>query len=125
MFLTPTTVLAAWLGGQVDLTAMEGSGGDVLGEITLGSMSSVLPSLATSLASVLLAGFLAWITGQAVLGRKVTPAQTWAGTRGALLRLIGATALIASALTVVLALLLVLPTTVSLTLQLPVDRRAQ
>lgn len=109
VFLTPTTVLAAWLGGQVNLTSLEASGEEAFGAITLGSMSSVLPSLATSLASVLLAGFLAWITGQAVLGRKVTPAQTWAGTRGALLRLIGATALIAMAMTIVLAVVIVLP----------------
>lgn len=108
VFLVPTTAIAAWLGGQVDLTTIN-TPEEAYGSMASGTMTSVLPSLATSLASVLLAGFLAWITGQAVIGRKVTPAQTWAGTRGSLLRLIGATVLIGVSLSIVLALLLTLP----------------
>jgi hypothetical protein len=58
-----------------------------------GSLGTLVPSIGSSLSTILLAGFLAYVIGQAVLGRKVTAAETWRGTIRRIWALLGATLL--------------------------------
>lgn len=70
-FLVPMTALAAWVSGQTvtyDIT------------VTLGSLAGYIPSIGSWLSSILLAGFMAYVVGQGVLGRRVTPAETLRNT---------------------------------------------
>ncbi|NHA66716.1 glycerophosphoryl diester phosphodiesterase membrane domain-containing protein [Phycicoccus flavus] len=93
VFLLPTTALGAWLSGQSSFDIFDGSAAasDTLPSgLGLGLLGLYLPALGQFFSQILLAGFLAWVVGQAVLGRKVTMGQTWQGTRGVVLRMIGA-----------------------------------
>jgi hypothetical protein len=56
-----------------------------------GTIGTYLPTLGTSLSTILLTGFVAFVIGQAVMGRRVSAGQTWDGTRGRLLAVVGAT----------------------------------
>ncbi|MGZ4783966.1 MAG: hypothetical protein ACXVYL_18955, partial [Oryzihumus sp.] len=80
--LVPTTALGTWVAS--DGTPGAGS-----------HLGTFFPGVGTVLSSVPLTGFLAFVVGQAVLGRRVSAGQTWQGTRGFILRLVGATALTA------------------------------
>jgi hypothetical protein len=98
--LIPTTPLGLWVARQgssdwLDPTAPvdEGTGADVI----LVTAGQYIPTIAGSLATVALAGFIAYVTGQAVLGRKVKLPETWRGTRPHLLRVIGVSLLVSFA----------------------------
>lgn len=54
-----------------------------------GIPSSLIQTVFTTLATVLLSGLLTYVLGQSVLGRKPDFAQTWQSTRGRLLSLLG------------------------------------
>ena len=58
-------------------------------QAALGLPTMVLQLLSTSLATSLLSGLLMYVVGQAVLGRKPDPGETWRATRGRLLPLFG------------------------------------
>lgn len=95
--LIPTTPLGLWVARQgssdwLDPTAPvdESAGADVI----LVTAGQYIPTIAGSLATVALAGFIAYVTGQAVLGRKVKLPEAWRGTRPHLLRVIGVSLLV-------------------------------
>jgi hypothetical protein len=77
----PATLLGVWLAKIGD------SGGDLA---SLAPLATYLPTLTAALASVILTGFLAYVVGQAVMGRKVSASETWEGSRGRLLRVVAA-----------------------------------
>jgi hypothetical protein len=105
VFLVPTTALGAWIASleTADFTSSEAA------FPVAGTLSSYVPALGTWLSSILLTGFVAWVIGQAVMGRRVTAGQTWEGTRGRLPQVIGATLVTTLALVLSLAAVLVLP----------------
>ena len=82
--LVPTTALGAWLASMetTDFTTGEGGG--------IGLVGGYLPSLGAIVSSVALTGFLAYVIGQAVLGRKVGIGETWDGTKRRLPAVAGA-----------------------------------
>ena len=82
--LVPTTALGAWLASMETTDFMTGDGGE------LGLVGSYLPSLGAVVSSVALTGFLAYVIGQAVLGRKVGIGETWDGTKRRLPAVAGA-----------------------------------
>ncbi|MCA1783035.1 MAG: hypothetical protein ABR500_12710 [Dermatophilaceae bacterium] len=104
--LLPTTPLGLWV-------ARQGSGDFLDPEAPLGESTAtdavlvtggqLIPTIAGSLATVALAGFIAYVTGQAVLGRKVKLPETWRGTRSHLLRVIGVSLLVSVLVFVVAA----------------------
>ncbi len=87
--LVPLTAAGSVL-AATDTTSLSTVGGPV----GFGTFASWLPNLGTAISGILLAGFMAYVIGQAVLGRKVSLGETWAGTKGRVWRLIGATILI-------------------------------
>lgn len=87
--LVPTTALGAWLASQEDLTVLDGSGSDAtLG--LYGLLGTYLPGLGSVIASIALTGFLSYVIGQAVIGRKVGIGETWDGTKRRLPAIAGA-----------------------------------
>ena len=95
--LIPTTPLGLWVAsqGSSDLfdptVALDDSSA---ADAILLTGGQLIPAIAGSLATVALAGFIAYVTGQAVLGRKVKLPETWRGTRPHLLRVIGVSILV-------------------------------
>lgn len=102
--LLPTTALGAFLAGQASSdpfgsfaatdTVPDNAGISLLGQY--------LPTIGQLLSAVLLAGFLAQVVGQAVLGRKVGMGEIWRSTRGRVLPLVGVVLLTGFLLLVVL-----------------------
>jgi hypothetical protein len=98
--LVPFTALGAWVANQETLDFESEEFG------AYGVIGSYLPTIGSLLASIALTGFLAYVIGQAVLGRKVGIGETWDGTRhrlpalsgAVLLTLIGAIAVTAAIL---------------------------
>jgi hypothetical protein len=87
--LVPTTALGAWLASQEDITVLDGSGsGTTLG--LYGLLGTYLPGLGSVIASIALTGFLSYVIGQAVIGRKVGIGETWDGTKRRLPAIAGA-----------------------------------
>ena len=82
--LVPTTALGAWV-ASMDTTDF--ATGDAGG---LGLVGSNLPALGSVVSSIALTGFLAYVIGQAVLGRKVGINETWDGTKRRLPAIAGA-----------------------------------
>lgn len=109
IFLVPTTALGAWVASQetLDVDIDPQSTEEVFP--VAGTLGSLVPSLGTAGSAILLTGFVAFVVSQAVMGRKVTAGQTWEGTRGRLLPLVGATVVTGLAITLALAVVLVLP----------------
>ena len=73
--LVPATALGAWIASQDDLSINNASAG------LYGTIGSNLPTLGSLVSTVALTGFLAYVVGQAVLGRKVGIGETWDGTK--------------------------------------------
>ncbi|HET6968925.1 MAG TPA: hypothetical protein VFI44_11630 [Ornithinibacter sp.] len=82
--LVPTTALGAWV-ASMDTTDF--ATGDTGG---LGLVGTYLPALGSVVSSIALTGFLAYVIGQAVLGRKVGINETWDGTKRRLPAVAGA-----------------------------------
>ncbi|HEU5241154.1 MAG TPA: hypothetical protein VFU25_04010 [Ornithinibacter sp.] len=101
--LVPTTALGAWLASMETTDFMTGDGGG------LGLVGSYLPSLGAIVSSVALTGFLAYVVGQAVLGRKVGIGETWDGTKRRLPAVAGAVLVTIVGALVVLGVVLGLP----------------
>ena len=73
--LVPTTALGAWIASQETLSIESDSFG------VYGLIGNYLPSLGSVVSSIALTGFLAYVIGQAVIGRKVGIGETWDGTK--------------------------------------------
>ena len=99
--LVPFTALGTWI-ASLDTTTLDGP--SALRPRWVGGVRELPPSLASAISSIMLAGFLAYVIGQAVLGAKVTMGETWRGTKGRLLALIGATVLVSLAMGLVLTI---------------------
>ena len=122
LVLVPFTALGTWIASRDD-TPLLPSQADPLGPddpfggsdpFTAGMFATYLPSIASVVSTILLAGFLAYVIGQAVLGRKVTMGETWAGTKGRLLALVGGTALVSLLSFVVLAIGIGIPVAIGI-----------
>jgi hypothetical protein len=95
VFLVPLTALAAWVGSLTTL------GDSSLG---IGSFAAYIPTAGTWLSTILLAGFMAYVIGQGVLGRMVTARETFARTMSRIGALLVATLMVVgSALLVAVA----------------------
>ena len=95
--LIPTTPLGLWVArqGSSDIFDPEAPLDDsTAADAILVTVGQTIPTIAGSLATVALAGFIAYVTGQAVLGRKVKLPETWRGSRPHLLRVIGVSLLV-------------------------------
>lgn len=93
--VVPSTALGIWWArsGSFDLDGL-----DPAQSVELASFAgSALPNLAQSLVVLVTAAFMVWVIGQGAIGRRVSPAQVWQGTRRRLLPVLG---------TVILAVLL-------------------
>ena len=107
VFVLPATALGAWLAGRVafDAFGTSGAASDALPEdFGLGLVGQYLPSVGQVFSSILLAGFLAQVVGQAVLGRTLGAGATWRATRGRVPAMLGAVLLTVLATVLVLAL---------------------
>jgi hypothetical protein len=82
--IIPFTALGAWVANQETLDFESEEFG------AYGVIGSYLPTIGSLLASIALTGFLAYVIGQAVLGRKVGIGETWEGTKRRLPALSGA-----------------------------------
>lgn len=102
-FLIPSTALGLWL------TRNEVYDPSPDSPLQAADLVTQVPTVGTLVATILLAGFLAYVVGQAVLGRKVTAGEVWNGARPHLVRLVGATLLIGVALTLGVLLVIVGP----------------
>ncbi|EAP97427.1 putative integral membrane protein [Janibacter sp. HTCC2649] len=108
VFLVPFTALGAWVSSQEESISFEDSvNSDTAG--LLGSLGSVIPSIGSWFSTILLTGFLAYVIGQAVLGRKVSAGETWRGTIHRIWPLIGATLLTVLIYVVVFSAIFALP----------------
>ena len=109
LFLLPTTALGTWLAGASSAPLEPGPSSiasDTLpAGFGLGLIGLYLPAIGQVLSGILLAGFLAQVIGQAVLGRKVGLGETWRATRGRLLPMVGAVLLTVLAMLAVMAVL--------------------
>jgi len=91
---TPIGVLVAQQGSGTFMDPEPVPDGDFGTDFILVSLGQYIPAIAGSLATIALAGFIAYVTGQAVMGRKVKLPETWRGTKGRLLPVIGVSLLI-------------------------------
>src|SRR5690349_19658712 len=82
--LVPTTALGAWVASQETLSSESDSFG------VYGLLGTYLPGLGSVLSTIALTGFLAYVIGQAVIGRKVGIGETWDGTKRRLPAIAGA-----------------------------------
>lgn len=108
VFLVPTTALGAWV-ASFESTDYDpnATGGEALPLV--GTIAQYIPSFGTWLSTVLLTGIVAWVVGQAVMGRRVSAGQTWDGVRGRLPQVIGATLLTTALYTVAFLVIAALP----------------
>jgi hypothetical protein len=113
VFLLPTTALGAWLAGRSSFSLLPDSSGaasDTLpDDLGIGLLGSYLPAIGQTLSAILLAGFLAQVVAQAVLGRKVSMGQTWRATAGRVPAMVGAVLVTLVAIVLVVAVTLGIP----------------
>jgi len=102
-FLVPSAALGVWA-THLTTDALRSYGPEV--GAFVGLPSSLIQTVATGLATVLLSGLLIHVVGQAVLGRKPDMAQTWRSTRGRLPSLVAVSLLTGVATVVAMALLM-------------------
>lgn len=98
--LIPFTALGAWVANQETASFDSDEAG------FYGAIGTNLPTFGSIFASIALTGFLAYVIGQAVLGRKVGMGETWDGTKRRLPALTGAVLLTALGALVVVAAIL-------------------
>jgi len=101
--LVPTTALGAWVASRETLSFESSSFG------LYGLVGTYLPSLGSMVSSIALTGFLAYVIGQAVIGRKVGIGETWDGTKHRLLAIAGAVLVTILGALLILAVLVGLP----------------
>jgi hypothetical protein len=98
--LVPTTALGAWV-ASMETVSFDGEEVGVIG-----LTGSYLPAVGSVISSIALTGFLAYVIGQAVLGRKVGIGETWDGTKRRLPAVAGAVLVTLVGSLLLLALLL-------------------
>jgi hypothetical protein len=83
----PATALGIWWArsGSFDFQGINESDSAELATLA----GSSLPTLAQAFVVFVTAAFMVWVIGQGAIGRRVTPGQVWAGTRGRLLPVLG------------------------------------
>ena len=97
----------------LDPATSSGSGG--MGPTDLGFvLSSLVTAVFSGLSTIVITGLIVRVVEQAVLGRRITTAQAWEGTRGRLLPLLGLTVLV----TLVMLLVIGVPVGIALLLGL-------
>jgi hypothetical protein len=101
--LVPTTALGAWVASKETLSAESDSFG------VYGVLGTYLPGLGSALSTIALTGFLAYVIGQAVIGRKVGIGETWDGTKRRLPAIAGAVVVTFVGALLLIALVLGLP----------------
>ncbi|GAA4398528.1 membrane protein [Fodinibacter luteus] len=106
--LVPTTALGAWIASQDTLALTDD---ELTGEAggVYGMLGTYLPAVGSLVSSIALTGFLAYVIGQAVLGRKVGIGETWDGTKRRLPAVGAAVLLTLVGAVVLLGLLLAVP----------------
>lgn len=109
VFVLPLTLFGSWLASLEDFSTFDETDGGTGGLLAL--LGSNLPTIAGLFAPILLTGFIGYVIGQAVLGRKVTAAETWDGTKGRLLAVFGATVLTILGVTMIIGVVVALPIT--------------
>jgi hypothetical protein len=100
-------VVTAVLSLALDLSLTVDDSGDLGGDVSgiAGSLGSLgLGSLLQTIGLILVGGMIAHVVAAAAIGRRLTLEQAWAATRGKRWRLVGLTATLGLALTLVLAL---------------------
>lgn len=108
IFLVPFTALGAWVTTQDDAISFDGALDSDMAAL-MGSVGSNIPSIGSWFSSILLTGFIAYVIGQAVLGRKVSAGETWRGTIRRVWALIGATVVTMFAYLATLGIILGIP----------------
>jgi len=108
VFLVPFTALGAWVSSTEESVTLEESVADGTAGL-VGTLGSMIPSIGSWFSTILLAGFLAYVIGQAVLGRKVSAGETWRGTIPRIWALAGATLLTSLSILLTLAVILGIP----------------
>ena len=98
--LVPTTALGAWV-ASAETTSIDS---ETIG--VNGLLGTYLPGLGSVISSIALTGFLAYVIGQAVIGRKVGIGETWDGTKRRLPAIAGAVAITVVGALVILGVLL-------------------
>jgi hypothetical protein len=101
--LVPATALGAWIASQETLSIESDSFG------VYGLIGNYLPGIGSAVSSIALTGFLAYVIGQAVIGRKVGIGETWDGTKHRLLAIAGAVLVTVVGALLILAVLIGLP----------------
>jgi hypothetical protein len=101
--LVPTTALGAWIASRETTSIDESSFG------LYGLIGNYLPAIGSAVSSIALTGFLAYVIGQAVIGRKVGIGETWDGTKGRLLAIAGAVLITVLGAFLIIAVLIGLP----------------
>ncbi len=97
ILLIPSLLVSAWLSQTTWLAAAD-----------MGLLLTIFPTLAGSLSTVVLSGFIVYVVSEAALGQKASIGQTWRHVKGRLLHLVGASILVGVIVTVVMALLVAL-----------------
>ncbi|MGL4743153.1 MAG: hypothetical protein ACRCXL_02000 [Dermatophilaceae bacterium] len=87
--IAPATALAAWVASLETIDLASAANDETASFGLYGMAGSLIPSVAAGVASVALTAFLAYVVGQAVLGRKVGAGETWDGTWRRLLAIVG------------------------------------
>ena len=98
--LVPATALGAWLASLEDFSITGETSG------VYGLVGTYLPTLGSVVSTIALTGFLAYVIGQAVLGRKVGIGETWDGTKRRLPAIAGTVVLTILGALLILAVLL-------------------
>ena len=108
--MVPSTALGAWFGSLAD-PGSDPSGDPYASDstIALGTIGGYIPTIFIAFATIILTGFVAYVVGQGVLGRTVSAGETWDGTKGRLLAVIGGSLLTGFIQLVVFAAILAIP----------------
>ncbi|MGL5909111.1 MAG: hypothetical protein ACRCZP_03855 [Phycicoccus sp.] len=107
--IVPATALGAWVASFETVDFASSTFEDDAGFGLYGLIGQYIPALASGVSTIALTAFLAYVVGQAVLGRKVGAGETWDGTWRRLLAIAGTVVLSILVYAVVLGLLIGLP----------------
>ncbi|MGL5867419.1 MAG: hypothetical protein ACRCYX_16365 [Dermatophilaceae bacterium] len=78
--IVPATGLGAWVASLETVDFVNATFDEDAGFGLYGLLGQNIPALASAFSSTALTAFLAYVVGQAVLGRKVTAGETWDGS---------------------------------------------
>ncbi|MGL4176522.1 MAG: hypothetical protein ACRCSN_10630 [Dermatophilaceae bacterium] len=110
--IVPATALGAWVASFETVDFASSTFEDDAGFGAYGLTGQYIPVLASGVSTIALTAFLAYVIGQAVLGRKVGMGETWDGTRRRLLAIAGTVVLSIVMYLVVLGTLIGVPVAV-------------